>query len=113
MVLNLYWKDIENNAYCIAKLEKNEEKYILTINEVELKKAIIKGCIGIGDFNFLKSKYESKELFSFFKNRIPNENNPRILNILKEYGLEEYDEMKLLKATKGKLQTDRYYLMEE
>lgn len=113
MILNLYWRDIENNKYCIAKLEKNEQKYILIIDEDELKKAIRKGCNGIGNFDFLKSKYESEELFPFFKNRIPSKNHPKILDILKECGLEEYDEMKLLKLTKGKLQTDRYYLIEE
>lgn len=110
MVLNLYWMDINKNNYCIAKLERNNSHYTLYINEKELKSAIKNGCMGIGNINFLSSKYESIELFSFFKNRIPNENNPKIKNILEQYGLKEFDEMELLKATGGKLRTDRYYL---
>lgn len=110
MVLNLYWKDIDKKSYCIAELEKCKDKYIMSINEDNLKSAIKKGCVGIGNVNFLRSKYESKDLFTFFKNRIPDENNPKIKNILEQYGLEEYDEMKLLKITGGRLRTDRYYL---
>lgn len=110
MVLNLYWKDIDRNSYEIAKLDKNNSKYILYINEENLKSAIKKGCLGIGNVNFLMSKYESKDLFPFFKNRIPNQNHPEIKNILEQYGLTEYDDMKLLKATGGKLRTDRYYI---
>lgn len=110
MILHLYWNDIENNNYCIAKLEKNYDNYILYINEENLKLAIKNGCVGIGNINFLSNIYESKELFPFFKNRIPKENHPRIKNILEQYGLKEYNEMELLKVTKGSLRTDRYYL---
>ncbi len=110
MVLNLYWKDVNNNDYCIAILERQKDNYFLYINEKELKSAIRKGCVGIGNINFLSLKYESKELFPFFKNRIPREDNIRIKSILEKYGLKEYDEMELLKVTGGKLRTDRYYL---
>lgn len=49
-------------------------------------------------------------MFPFFKNRIPDRHNPYIEKILKEYNLDYYDEMELLKKTNGKLLTDRYYL---
>lgn len=109
----LYWEDTEGSEYRIAKLEKENETYILETYEEELKKAIRKGCIGIGNIDFLQTVYESKELFPFFKNRIPDKQHPYIENILKNYGIEEYDEMKLLKATRGALQTDRYFLKED
>lgn len=109
----LYWEDTGGLEYKIAKLEKENDIYILEIYEEELKKAIKKGCIGIGNINFLQTVYKSKELFPFFKNRIPDKNHPYIENILKNYAIEKYDEMELLKATHGALQTDRYFLKNE
>lgn len=112
MKLKLFWKDENNNKFCIAILSKEINEYILEIQEKELKKAIQNGCIGIGGINFLKCKYTSKELFPFFKSRIPNENHPNIEKILKKLGLEKYDDMELLKITKGELQTDKYIVEE-
>lgn len=109
MKLQLIWK--KDREYKIGTLEKKEE-YIFKINEEELKQAIDKGCMGIGNFDFLQNEYKSKELFSFFKNRIPEENNINIKEILAEYGIEQYNEMELLKKTRGELQTDNYYLIE-
>lgn len=113
MILELYWKDIEQNEYNIASLEYNNEMYMLHINEKELKLATHHGCFGIGECKFLKNKYRSMELFSFFKNRIPSREHPRIDKILKKYNLDKYDEMELLRVTEGRLETDRYYLKEK
>ncbi len=110
MVLFLYWRDRFKIEYKIAKLEKKDDIYYLEIYEEELKKATRNGCMGIGNITFLQKVYKSKELFSFFKNRIPSKNHPHIDRILNEYGLKEYDEMQLLKITRGALVTDRYYL---
>lgn len=110
MILDLYWCDNDKNSYNIATLEKKSELYILHINESELKKATHHGCFGIGDIKFLQSKYMSKELFPFFSNRIPNREHPRINAILKQYNLEKYDEMELLRATEARLTTDRYFV---
>ena len=112
MKLDLIWEDRNKEKYNIAKLEKKEKKYLLTICEENLKKAIRKGCVGIGNINFLKNQYESNELFPFFKNRIPSKNNPNIEKILEEYNLKSYDEMELLKVTKAERQTDRYYVIQ-
>ena len=79
---------------------------------VNLKKATKAGCFGIGELNLFYQTHESDTLFDFFKRRIPPENHIQIEEILKEFNLEEYNEMELLKLTKGRLNTDRYYLEE-
>lgn len=110
MILDLYWSDTEKNNYNLATLERINELYVLYINELELKKATHHGCFGIGNINFLKNKYISKELFPFFSNRIPSREHPKIDSILKKYGLKKYDEMELLSVTEARLATDRYFV---
>lgn len=110
-MLELYWKDINEKKYHIANLNKKDDIYILDILEKSLKEAIKAGCMGIGNIDFLKKHYESKELFSFFKQRIPEKNNTYINEILEKYEMEEYNEYELLKKTLGKSMTDRYYLV--
>lgn len=112
MKLVLKWKKNEN-IFSLGVLEKKENNFIFTINETELKNAIKHGCMGIGNFDFLKTVYVSEELFDFFKFRIPSRTHVDIENILKEYNLKEYDEMELLKITKAKEATDNYYVEEE
>ena len=77
-----------------------------------MKKAIQDGCIGIGNFTLLNKREESSELFSFFKNRIVSKDSWKVEKLLKQYGLEEYDEMKILAATNGRSINDRYWLEE-
>ena len=110
MILNLFWKDNNDNKYMLGKLYKSEQKYCFEVEEEQLKKAISKGCFGIGELNLLYSKHESDTLFSFFKRRIPSKDNPNIEEIMKQLNIKEYDEMKLLEKTKGVLNTDRYFL---
>ena len=107
MILNLYWKDIEGNSYRLGKLYKTD-KYYFDIDREELKKATHKGCFGIGEINILEDNHSSDTLFEFFKNRIP-ENSPEVLEF---FGLDEYDEMEILKYTRAELNTDRYYVEE-
>ena len=80
------------------------------INQEEMKSAKENGCCGIGNIDTNEAGYKSKELFSFFKNRIIPKDSESIDEFLKEYSLEEYDEIKILKKTKGILGTDRYFL---
>ena len=110
-MLELYWEDINEKEYHIANLNKKDDIYILDVLEKSLKEAIKAGCVGIGNIDFLKSRYESKKLFLFFKQRIPERNNIYIKDILKKYRMKEYDEYELLKKTLGKSITDRYYLV--
>lgn len=111
--LYLKWKDINNQIYTIATLYKYEDYYYLMINKEDMLNAKEKGCAGIGITNTNEAGYKSKELFRFFQNRIPSKDNQFIDEFLKEYGLKEYDEMEILKKTKGILGTDRYYLEQE
>ena len=110
MVLKLYWKDLEEETYNLGELYKKDNIYYFNINEDKLKKAIKKGCFGIGEINLLYNEHKSDKLFDFFKRRIPSKDNINIEEILRQLELEEYDEMELLKRTKGILNTDRYYL---
>ena len=111
MNLSLFWK--KKREYNLGVLEKKEEEYVFTLNEEELKEAIKDGCVGIGNFNLLQHEYKSKELFSFFKNRIPAQDNINIKETLKQYGLNSYDEMELLKNTAAESATDNYYVKEQ
>ena len=113
MKLNLFWEDTDKNTYKLGKLYKTNSLFNFDINEDELKKAIKRGCFGIGEFNFLKNHYESTELFDFFNNRIPKKADPFIDNILSSLNLNEYNEIELLRLTEGKLPIDRYFLKED
>lgn len=84
MFLDLYWKDKEEHEYKIATLGKENDMYVLKIYELNLKKAIRKGCVGIGNITFLQSVYKSKTLFPFFRERIPAKDSPYIDKILKK-----------------------------
>lgn len=112
MKLVLKWMSKEKRQYSLGVLEKIDGKYIFETNEVELKKAIQDGCMGIGNFTFLEKRMESEELFTFFKSRIPDKNSWKINEVLKKYNLDEYDEMKLLLAKQGRSINDRYWVEE-
>ena len=111
--LYLKWKDVKNQIYTIATLYRNEGYYYLMINNEEMTNAIKNGCSGIGELDINVPGYKSEELFRFFKNRILPKDSEYIEEVLKEYGLTEYDEMELLKKTNGYSGIDRYYLEEE
>mgnify|MGYP003306225186 CR=1 FL=1 len=111
--LYLKWKDFNNNIYTLATLYKYENYYYLMIDREGITTAKKNGCAGIGTLDTNEAGYKSKELFGFFKNRILPKDSESLNKFLNKYNLEEYDEMKLLKATKGILGTDRYYLEEE
>ena len=110
--MKLFWNDIKNNKYLLGILFRKDGYYHFDINEDGLKQALHHGCFGIGTINLSKKTIKHKELFDFFKNRIPKKNNPNIDKILKEINLVEYDEYEILKKTGSRLSTDRYYLEE-
>ena len=108
--MNLFWTDVKNNKYLLGNLYKKDDYFYFDINETELKQAILHGCFGIGTINISRKTNKSKELFDFFKNRVPEKDNVNIDNFLKSINLETYDEYEILKKTKGRLLTDRYFL---
>ena len=110
MILKLFWNDANGIKYHLGNLYKIEDIYHFDINEEELKNAVRHGCFGIGNIDITKNRLESKELFEFFKGRIPNEDELSLKELKKYYGIDKYDEMDILKVTQGKLLKDRYYL---
>lgn len=55
--------------------------------------------------------YESKELFSIFKIRLPDikkYSESEMKELLEEYKLETYDEFEMLKLTSGRLRLDNF-----
>ena len=113
MKLKLFWKDLNGKSYILGYLYKENDNFCFDIvDKEELKKATRAGCFGIGELNLFYSHHTSDTLFEFFKRRIPPRDHVMINEILEELCLEEYDEMELLRATQGILNTDRYYLEE-
>ena len=112
MKLKLYWTDALENKYMLGILYYEDSKYYFEINDEGLKDAINHGCFGIGELNLAYNKHSSDKLFQFFERRIPSKDNTDIEKILEELDIKEYNEMELLKKTKGILNTDRYYLEE-
>ena len=113
MVLTLFWKDVNGNSYELGKLYKKDNKFCFDIVEKDiLKKATRAGCFGIGELNLFYQHHEKDTLFDFFKRRIIPRDSSDIDEVLNELGLSDYDELELLKASKGILNTDRYYLEE-
>lgn len=112
MHLILKWSSNSGNIYGLGILSKQENTYIFELNEDELKRAIEDGCMGIGNFSLLNKVEKSKELFSFFKNRIVSKDSWKVDELLKKYKLQEYDDMKILAITKGRSINDRYWVEE-
>lgn len=108
--MKLFWNDVNGNSYFIGTLSKDEDYFSFELNNNGLKEAMRHGCFGIGNIDISKESHKSKELFHFFKNRIPRKDAIDIDRILEQYDMKEYDEMELLEKTQGRLITDRYYL---
>lgn len=110
MSLVLKWEDIKGNEYSLGLLDKKENKYIFILKEEEYKKALKNGCAGIGLLGI--ESQESNELFQFFRERIPGKESPRLNLFMGMFGLEEYDEMELLKRSEARVTTDRFFVEE-
>lgn len=110
MKLFLYWKDIEGKIYKLGTLIK-DEKYFFILNQEEYEKALKNGCAGIG--NLAMKNQESDVLFQFFRERIPGKDSPRLNNFLEFFNMDNYDEMELLKRSRGKVATDRFFIEQE
>ena len=110
--MKLYWSDIKGNNYLLGTLYKENEYYYFEIVEDGLSNALRHGCFGIGSINISQRVNKSKELFDFFKNRIPKEDSANINEFLSSIGLKEYDQVEILKRTGARVITDRYYLEE-
>ena len=108
--MKLIWEDKDSNKYILGNLYKKDNYYYFEKNNDGLVKAMNHGCFGIGNMDITQEVIRSETLFPFFKNRIPNIDNPDIKQILESYDLQEYDEYELLKRSHASLLTDNYYL---
>ncbi|MEF9953671.1 MAG: HIRAN domain-containing protein [Clostridium sp.] len=109
-------QDGKDYLYLIWKSEKSRQQYIigqLTKNGQyefqyceEIKDAIADGFTPLLCFPKLDELYTSEKLFSIFTSRLPDRKRKNIHEILKKYGLTEFDEYMLLKRSGARLPID-------
>lgn len=119
--LYLKWIDYKTNKkYLIGALfrDKDKGKYYFKLSQAHVEKAleekvINKVLLPFSDYNKI---YESNEIFSIFKIRLPrleNYTEEELKQLLKDMEMEEYDEFEYLRRTKGVLMTDKFIVEEE
>lgn len=115
------WKDSKKCEHVVGLLCYSNNKYFFKYNpDYRNEENIPSGFNGVPSFGRIVNLEEeqkekifamrsSDELFPFFKMRIVKENEKEIWQ---SYGLEEYDECKLMALTKGKMPTDSFFVEE-
>jgi len=115
------WKDSKKCEYVVGLLAYVNENYYFKYNpEFKNEQNIPAGFRGIIEFGRIVEVNEeqkaknfamksSKQLFNFFKIRIPKQSEEYKW---KNEEMEEYDECELLSRTQGKISTD-YFFVEE
>lgn len=105
--LYLIWKNPRSRRnYTVGRLEKNTNGYAFEYCN-EYKEAQEDGWGLVQAFPEIK-RYESEELFPVFSSRLPDKKRRNIEEILRKYGLSEYDGYELLKNSGGRLPIDTY-----
>lgn len=103
--LYLIWKSGQSGQqYIVGQLTRNNHYEFRYCDEV--KNAIEDGFVPLLCFPDLNKEYEDDKLFSVFSSRLPDKKRKNIKDILKKYGLEDYDEYALLKKSGAKLPID-------
>lgn len=103
--LYLVWKSGQSGQqYIVGQLTRNSHYEFRYCNEV--KEATEDGFVPLLCFPDLKKKYEDERLFSVFSSRLPDKKRKDIKDILKKYGLKDYDEYTLLKRSGARLPID-------
>ncbi|KAF1085004.1 HIRAN domain protein [Sporotomaculum syntrophicum] len=101
----LIWKEPGTRRnYIVGQLSKNSQ-YEFSYGH-EVKEAIQKGFELLIPFEDINKVYKSDTLFPAFTSRLPDKKRRGIEKILSKYGLQEYDEYKLLKKSGAKLPID-------
>lgn len=101
----LVWKEIETGRqYIVGQLSKNGQ---FEFNYgFEVKEAIEKGFKLLISFEEIDKVYKNDILFPVFSSRLPDKKRNGINKILLKYGMEEYDDYKLLKRSGARLPID-------
>ena len=107
-IMYLTKTDRYGNKFLIGELAKNDDEYIFKYTPEAPDKP--EGFIKVPTFKDLDRVYKSDKLFLFFISRLYDRGRPDLEQILESYGLKEYDEWELLKATRARLMTDSYEL---
>jgi len=103
--LYLIWKSGQSRRqYIVGQLTKNSQYEFQYCEEV--RNAIEDGFVPLLCFPDLNKQYKDKKLFSVFSSRLPDKKRKNIKEILKKYGLEDYDEYTLLKRSGARLPID-------
>ena len=107
----LVWKEPKKRRnYIVGELSINgnyEFKY-----GYEIEEAVEDGFQLVIPFDDIDKVYKSDILFSAFTSRLPDRKRRDIGKILQKYGLEAYDEYKLLKSSGAKLPIDHLEFIE-
>ena len=103
--LYLIWKDpVSRSNFIVGQLSQNS-KYEFEYGH-EIDEAISKGFELLIPFEDASKVYESDTLFPTFSSRLPDRKRRGIEKILEKYGLEEFDDYKLLKRSGARLPID-------
>ncbi|MBU3074683.1 HipA N-terminal domain-containing protein [Clostridium estertheticum] len=102
----MMWKNKEGQSFNVGELSKKTGKYYFRydINGVENAKEY--GFCPLPYFPKIDAKYFREELFRTFSKYIPGHGKKDKTSILKEYGLERYDDFELLKKIGDKMLND-------
>lgn len=105
--LYVIWKNPRTKRnYIVGKLEKAAKGFSFEYCD-EYKDALNDGWSFIESFPEDK-KYESNILFPVFQSRLPDRKRKDLPQILKKYGLDNYDGFELLKNSGGRLPIDTF-----
>ena len=102
-----YLFDVLWNGIKVGDVSKKENKYVYKYYTKGVEEAKNKGFDYIVGFKDLNRIYESEKLFTVFSSRIFPKNRHDIDKRLKELGINEYNEIEILKKTNGKCFTDK------
>ena len=119
--LYLKWIDYKTNKkYLIGALcrDKVNKKYYFKMSKEHVEKALNDNAISKAMLPFydLNQIYESDQIFSIFKVRLPKietYSEDELKELLDSLDMNEYDEFEYLKKTKGILMTDKFIVEEE
>ena len=107
-ILYLTKTDNDGKKVLIGELAKNDNEYIFRYTPEKADKP--EGFLKVPTFKDMDRVYKSNKLFLFFAGRLFDKARPDLPELLKHYGLDDYDEWELLKATKARSMADAYEL---